>query len=147
MARLTTLKESKFLIKIEDTPGVFVAPCGITTKGIDFTAESNDFNIPDCDDPDAPAWTERVVSALSAGVSGSGRLDMGSLTIWREWLFSGAEKNIRVILDAPLASGGGTYAMSAILTSLNIGAEEKGFATIEVSIASHGEVTWTDAAA
>lgn len=148
MARPTTIKGSKFLIQLEsDTPGVFVAPCALTTKGIDFSAESNDFNVPDCDDPDAPTWTERVVSALSAGVSGSGTLAMESLSTWREWFLSGLEKNIRVKLDKPLADGGGHFAMSAVLTGFNLGANQGELATIEVSIASNGEVTWTDAAA
>lgn len=147
MARPTTIKGSKFLIQLEDTPGVYVAPCALTTKGIDFSAETNDFNVPDCDDPDAPTWTERVVAALSAGVSGSGTLAMESLATWRAWYLSGLEKNIRVKLDAPLAQGGGHFAMSAVLTGFNLGANQGELATIEVSIASNGAVTWTDAAA
>jgi predicted secreted protein len=148
MARPKTLRGSKVLIQLEsDTPGTFVAPCALTTKGIDLSAESNDFNVPDCDDPDAATWTERVVAALSAGVSGSGTLAMDSLATWREWFLSAAEKNIRVKLDATLANGGGYFAMSAVLTGLNIGGNQGELATIEVTIASNGEVTWTDAAA
>lgn len=142
MARPTTIKGSKFLIQIEDTPGVYVAPCALTSKSIDFSAESNDFNVPDCDDPDAPTWTERVVSALSASVSGSGTLAMESLATWREWYRSGLEKNIRVKLDH---ASGGYFAMSAILTGFNLGGNQGELATIEVTIASNGEVTWTDA--
>ncbi len=144
MARPTTIKGSKFLIQLEssDSPTVFVAPCALTSKSIDFSAESNDFNVPDCDDPDAPTWTERVVSALSAGVSGSGTLAMESLETWREWFLSGLEKNIRVKLDH---DDGGYFSMSAILTGFNLGGNQGELATIEVTIASNGEVTWTDA--
>jgi predicted secreted protein len=138
------MKGSKFLIQLSDdaSPETFAAPCALTTKGIDFSAESNDFNVPDCDDPDAATWTERVVSALSAGVSGSGTLAMESLETWREWFLSGAEKNIRVKLDH---ADGGYFAMSAILTGFNLGGNQGELATIEVTIASNGEVTWTDA--
>jgi hypothetical protein len=150
MTRPTTIKGSKFLIQLEQDPpgsGIFVAPCALTTKGIDFSAETNDFNVPDCDDPDAPTFTERVVSALSASVSGSGTLAMESLETWRMWLDSGLEKNIRVKIDAPLADGGGHWSMSAVITGFNVGANQGELATVELTIQSNGAWTWTDAAA
>lgn len=145
MARPTTIKGSKFLIQIEETTNVYVAPCALTTKGIDFGAETNDFNVPDCSDPDAPTFTERVVSALSAGISGSGTLAMESLATWRVWFDSGLEKNIRVKLDTTLAEGGGYWQMGAVLTSLNISGNQGELATVEVTIASNGAWTWTAA--
>jgi predicted secreted protein len=147
MAKPTTIKGSKFLIQLEDTPGVFVAPCALTTKGIDFSAETNDSNVPDCDDPDAPTFTERTISALSASISGSGTLAMESLATWRTWFESGLEKNIRVKVDATLANGGGYWAMSAVLTGFNLGAPLKDLMTVEVAIQSNGAWTWTDAGA
>lgn len=147
MARPTTLKGSKLLIQLGNGAGpeVFTAPCALTTKGINFAAATNDQNVPDCDDPDAPTWTERVISALSAGVSGSGTLALESLETWREWFLSALEKNIRVKVDALAADGGGYFAMSAVLTSFNIGGNQGELATIEVEIQSNGEVTWVDA--
>lgn len=149
MARPTTLKGSKFLIEVGNgaDPEVFGAPCALTTKGINFSGSANEFNVPDCDDPDAATWTDRVVGALSAGVTGSGTLAMEALATWRTWFLSAAGKNIRVTLNVPQASGGGYFAMSAVLTGLNLGAELKGLATIEVTIASDGEVTWVPAGA
>lgn len=145
MARPTTIKGSKFLIQLGDgaSPETFDAPCALTSKSINFSASSNEFNVPDCDDPDAPTWTERVVSALSAGVSGSGTLAMESLIDWRTWFLSGLEKNIRVIVDSDDGSGAGYFEMSAILSSFNLGANQGELATIEVEIASNGEVTFT----
>jgi hypothetical protein len=147
MARPTTVKGSKFLIQLGNGAGteVFTAPCALVTKGINFSAETNDFNVPDCDDPDAPTWTERVVSALSAGVSGSGSLAMESLETWREWYLSADGKNIRVKIDVPAVDNGGYFAMNALLTTLNLGANQGELATIEVDIVSNGEVTWVDA--
>jgi len=143
MARPTTVLGSKFLIQLgdgADPTEAFVAPCALTSKGISFSAESNDFNVPDCDDEDAAVWTERVVSALSAGVSGSGTLATESLDLWEEWFLSGAAKNIRVKIDKTLATGGRHYAMSAILTSFNITANIGELAQVEIEIASNGEV-------
>jgi hypothetical protein len=103
--------------------------------------------VPDCDTPDDPTWTTRVVSALSGGVTGSGVLALESLDTWRDWFLSGLAKNIRVKIDVVLASNGGYFAMSAVLTTFNIGADQNGLITVEVGISSNGEVTWTDAAA
>lgn len=153
MARPTTVKGSKFLIELSDdgSPETFDAPCALTTKGINFSASTNDFNVPDCDDPDAPTWTERVISALSAEVTGSGTLAVESLPTWREWFLSGLEKNIRVTLvDSagvfPSPANPGSFEMSAVLTAFNLGANQGELATIEVSMQSNGEVTWTDEA-
>lgn len=148
MARPTTLKGSKVLILLGDgaTPTeAFVAPCALTTKGIEFAADTNDFNVPDCDNPDAPTFTERVVATLSATISGAGTLAMESFDEWREWFDSGLEKNVRFKLDAPSANNGGYWTMSAILSAFGIGAEQGGLATVDVTILSDGAWTWTDA--
>ena len=150
MARPTTILGSKFLIQLGDgaePTEVFVAPCALTSKGINFSAETNDFNVADCEDEDAAVWTERVVSALSAGVSGSGTLATESLDLWEDWFLSAAAKNIRVKIDTTLAKGGRHYAMSAVLTSFNITANTGELAQIEVEIASNGEVVSVPASA
>ena len=63
MTQATTYPFSKFLVKIGDgaAPEVFTDPCGLTSKGFTRTANLNDTNIPDCDDPDAPSWLGRDV--------------------------------------------------------------------------------------
>lgn len=143
MARPTTVKGSKFLIRLGNgaSPEVFVAPCALTSKAIAFTASTNDQNVDDCDDPDAATWTARVIASLSAGVSGSGTLAMESLAAWRVWFLSALEKNIQVWIDDD--TYGGYYSMSAVLTGFTNGANQRELATIEVEIQSNGEVTWT----
>jgi hypothetical protein len=147
MARPKTLKGSKVLIRLGDgaSPENFVAPCALTTKGINLAAASNEFNVPDCDDPDAPTFTERVVSALSAGIAGSGTLAMDSLQTWREWFLSGQSKNIEVVFDESPANGGGYFSLAAVLSTLNLGGNNGELATIETQLDSDGEITWTDA--
>lgn len=147
MARPTTLKGSKVLIQLGDgaSPEQFAAPCALTTKSISLDAASNDFNVPDCDDPDLPVWTERVVSALSAGVSGNGTLAMESFDEWRDWFLSGEARNIRVKFDASAVNNGGYFEMSAILSNLTLGGNQGELATVEVQIDSNGEVGWVDA--
>lgn len=149
MAQPKVIRGSKFLIMLGNGAGteVFAAPCALNSKGINLSADTNDTNIPDCDTPDAATWTGRVISALSAGVSGSGTLALESLATWRTWFLSAASKNIRVKVDVPLADGGGHFAMAAVLTSFNLGANQSEYATIEIEIQSDGGVTWVPASA
>lgn len=146
MARPTTIKGSKFLIELGDGASTesFDAPCALNTKGINFSAASNEVNVPDCDDPDAAVWIERVVSSLSASVPASGTLALESLEVWRDWFLSALEKNIRIRIVDQNAVQPGYFAMSAILTTFNIGANQGELATIEISADSNGEVTWVD---
>lgn len=148
MTQPTTMRGSHLLIMLGDgnSPEQFAAPCGLTTKGIDFAAAVNEFNVPDCDDPDAPMWTDRVVSALSAGVTGSGTLAMESLDDWRDWFLSGAVQNVQVSLDESAAVNGGYFSMSAVLSGFKLSGVVGELTQIEVTIASNGEVIWTDAA-
>lgn len=148
MAKPVTLRGSKVLILLGNgaSPEVFASPCGLTTKAINFESGTNDFDVPDCADPDAPTWTERVVASLSATIPGSGVLSMADLGDWRDWFLSGLPKNVQVEIDAPLAEGGGHFAMSAVMTSMDITGNQGELATLEVNIASNGPVTWVDAA-
>jgi hypothetical protein len=145
MAQPTTIKGSKVTIQLEGPIGTWTAPCALSTKGIDFSADANEQNVPDCANPDLPTFTARVISTLSAAVSGAGILAMESLDEWRLWFDSGLEKNIRFKLDAPSAVNGGYYQMSAVLTAFSIGANIGELATVDVGIQSNGAWTWTPA--
>jgi Phage tail tube protein len=147
MTQPTTLKGSKVLIVLGNgaSPEMFAAPCGLTTKAINLSATANEFNVPDCDDPDLPMYTERVISALSAGVTGAGSLALEAYDDWRNWYFSAQPQNIRVVIDAPQAKGGGYYEMSAVLTAFNTIGNVGELATIDVTIASNGEFKWVAA--
>lgn len=152
MAKPRTLTFSNFKVWIADSasPGVFTAPCGFNQKALNLTAETSDTNVPDCDDPEAPAWTERGVTALSAEVTGQGVMAMGSLEAWREWFLAAESRMVRVEFDDTLANGGGYYQGLAIVTNLGhavaLGSDGNK-AQLSVTLVSDGEWTWTDAAA
>src|SRR5690606_33512417 len=59
MAPPKTAAWYKMLIQVGDgaDPEVFSAPCGLTTRGLNFSAETSDTTVPDCDDPSLPSWT------------------------------------------------------------------------------------------
>jgi predicted secreted protein len=142
MAKPTVLSSSKLLIMIGDGAGseVFTAPCGLTTRGINFSKETNDTNIPDCDDPDAPAWAGRDVVSLSGSVSGSGILAKEALATWRGFFFSTEPKNCRVMLDG--GTGWGYWAGSFHCTTFNVTGELGDKVQVEIELQNDGEVTW-----
>ncbi len=150
MAKPTTARWSKLLIQVEDpaSPGTFVAPCGLTTKGLNRPAQTSDTNVPDCDDPDLPSWTERVVRALSASVSGSGVLALESLDIWDGWFAVGDTRNVKVTLDVPLASNGRSWLIPMVLTTFNLtGNESDGKMQVSIELQNDGAIVTTPAAA
>jgi hypothetical protein len=152
MAKPLTLSFSNFVIYVgnNDSPGVFTAPCGFTQKALTITADTSDTTVPDCDTPEAPAWTERGVNALSAEVNGSGVMAMASLTTWRSWMLAADARTVRVVFDETLANGGGYYEGDAIVQSLghSVALGSDGNKTqLAVNLVSSGEWTWTDAAA
>lgn len=147
MTKPITVKGSQLLILVGNgaSPELFEAPCGLTTKALNLAATANEFNVPDCDDPEQPMFTERVIATLSAGVTGSGILSMADYDTWRNWYLSGQAQNIHVVINVPLAQGGGYYAMSAVLTALNHTGNQGELVTIDVEIQSNGEFTWVPA--
>lgn len=149
MARPTTLVGSKLILLLGDgaDPEVFTAPCGLTSRGINFSKETNDVTVPDCEFPENPAWQERAVRSLSGTISGSGILAMEAFPTWRSFFFSTATKNVRVKLDAPLANNGGHWEGRFHCTTFNLTGEIGDKVQVEVELSNDGEVTWVAASA
>lgn len=141
MARPTTLRGSKLLIMLGDgaDPEVFTAPCALSTKAFNRSATTNDFNVADCDDPDAPVWTERAKGALSSGITGSGTLAKESIDTWEAFFEDVDSRNIRVKID--YAVGPRTYEGKYHLTTFNITGEQDGLMQYEIELTSDGPVT------
>lgn len=144
MAKPTTVTGAKLLIQIGDgaDPEVFAAPCGLNTKGINFGKETNDVTVPDCSDPEAPAWVERIATSLSAGVSGSGLLAQEALATWRGFFLDTDGKNCRIKIDG---AGWGHWAGNFICTTFNVTGEDGDKIQVEIELQSNGEVAWVDA--
>lgn len=149
MAKPVTASASKLVVVLETaTPGTFAAPCGITTKGISFAASSNDVAVPDCDDPDLPAWSERVISTLSATITGSGVLALESLDVWQDFWDGGAPKKARVRLDTTAANNGGYWEGKFILSRFGITGEIGNKIRLDaVELLNDGPVVWVPASA
>ena len=139
MAIATTYGYSKFLIKISDggAPEVFTDPCGLTSKGFTRTANMNDTNIPDCDDPDAPSWLGREVVSYQASIAGAGIVAEESISDWEAWWTAGTTRSVKIELGEPVHMA---WTMPAKLQEFAITAERGGKVEMAVTLVSDGEV-------
>lgn len=143
MAKPTTFPFKDLLILIGDgaTPTeVFEAPCGLTTKSFELSANSNEVQVPDCDDPDAPAWIERVVATMTGTIAGNGVMAKESFPLWRDWALQGVTKNSRVQI---MGTAMGYYAGAFILSKFGISADLGDKVKVDITMDSDGQIIWT----
>jgi hypothetical protein len=148
MAQPKTFAASKLYIHLGDggSPEVFGEPCGLTSHGITLTKDTNDVLVPDCADPDAPAWLERAVRSLSGEASGAGILAAEALPDWQDAFDSTTAPNVRVGINAPAADNGGYYGGKMHLTSFAITGELGDKLQVAVTFVSDGVLTWVPVA-
>src|SRR5690606_12756163 len=105
----------------------------------------NEVQVPDCDNPDAAAWTERDVQSMSATISGSGVLAVASLPTWEDFLDSTDSVNCKVEItqaDSKVI----VYEGKFHLESFEVTAEVGNKLQVSVTMQSDGEITYTAAA-
>lgn len=146
MARPTTIPFKDFILKIGDgaAPEVFGKPCGLTSQGLNFTKETNEQQVPDCDDPDLAAATERAVTATSATFTGEGILAAEFLPEWWAFYNYNGSRNCTIQLVAPTTMGG-QWAGKFILTGFNVTASLGEKVGVAVEMLSDGVITFTPA--
>lgn len=95
------IRGTQLFIKVGDgqSPETFDHPCLISAKrGIKFSCSANKIVIPDCDNPDDPAWVEVIKDALSASIDGAGKLDVTAVPTYDDWFRNPDPKNVEVWL-------------------------------------------------
>lgn len=150
MAAVTHMRGVKLLIKVGDaaSPEVFSIYCSINSdRGISFAAQTNDFNIPDCADPDAMSWLVREKVSLSGDISGAGTLNTPDTEAFFDWVTSANTRNVQVHLDGVTGANGGGYWSGAYhCTQFDVTGGQGTKVQCNITLQSDGEVTWTDAA-
>jgi predicted secreted protein len=135
MAQAQTLKYSTFLILIgAGTPVAYASPCGLNSKGFSRTAATNDTNVPDCDNPDAPSWLERDVVSLSGQMTGAGVVADEDFDVWNDWFESGLSKTVQVTL------GTRTWQGKVILSKLDLTGQRGQRVNFSATLDSDGEI-------
>ena len=98
---ITTVRGTQLLLKFETSQGsgVFTHPCLVNTKrGIKFVSSTKKEILPDCDNPDDPAWQEVFKDVLSASIDGAGKLDTAGVPTFYNMLRSGESVKVRVCI-------------------------------------------------
>lgn|SRR5688572_521162 len=143
MAAPTTARFGKFRVLLGDgaSPETFAAPCGFTSKSLTLTKNLQEVNLPDCDDPDAPAWVGRDVQSLSAAINGEGVLAAESAPAW----FEAYEATDSVSVKIEIEFTDITYVYTGLMhiAEMALGAEQGGRVTNNVQMQSDGELVRT----
>lgn len=148
MAQVKSLKFAEQVLMLGDgaTPSeLFAAPCGFESLTLTVNIETNTTNLPDCDDPDLPAWLVSDEVSKQMVVAGNGTLDTDSMQLWREWLLAGGEKNVRWVTSGTAANGGGYFSAPAILTTFEESGERGQRWQSSIAVTLNGKPVWTPA--
>ncbi len=138
MAQPITARFGKFKVSLGDdsSPIAYTAPCGFTSKSLSLGKGLSEVLIPDCDDPDAPLATGRDVESTTASVSGEGVLAAGSVLTWLTAYES--TEAVPVQIEVEFSSGTVVWTGLMHVESLEVGAEQGGRVTLNVSMQSDG---------
>lgn len=138
MAAIQKIRGTQLYIKVSNgaDPEVFTHPCLINTKrGIQFQSSTNKAIVPDCENPDDPAWSEAVKDALSALINGAGTLDTSDVAGYDAWFRSPEPKNVQVWLGQM-----GHWDGAFHLTNFEITGDRGGLAETSISLESAGVI-------
>lgn len=111
MALAKTIKFGEQLLLWGDgaTPEVFTPLCGFTSLELTVNIETNSTNVPDCDDPDLPAWLVSSEVSKQMQLGGSGVIDVDALEEFNAWIIDGGEKNFRWLTSSTANPGANGY--------------------------------------
>ena len=140
----------KLLIMAGDggSPEVFTAFCTVNAaRSVVGEAATNDFNIPDCEDPEALGWLVREKVSLQYTAQGAGILNTPDVQAFVDWLADPLPHNTQIIVDVPAADGGVIFAGLFHLTHFEITGNRGTKMEATINLISDGEIVVTATAA
>lgn len=97
MAKVVTQKFEHMPLSWEtNTPGTYERVVGLTSGGISRSNNVQETEIPDADDESIPNYVEVAVNSLTVTISGAGVWAQAAHEEMLDWLYTGAEKNVRI---------------------------------------------------
>lgn len=145
MAQAKTARGTKLLIKIGDggSPSeTFAHNCSVNAaRSFQLSANTNDTNVPDCDDPDLMAWVEREKVSLSGTVNGAGVLNTPDLEFFFDYVADSDPKNCKIVVDVPGSDGGRVFTGSFLCTDFQISGDRGQKTDMSITLQSTGAIT------
>ena len=145
MAKPLTYVGSSVAVFLEDAdaPGTFLRPCGLNNHSFNFSKNTRDVTVPDCDDPELPAWIERGVESLDFSGSGSGILAVEAVDNWWSAFNSTESINARLYIGKPDDAERGRYWEGRLhVSGFEVSGERGDKAQVKISVVSDGELTF-----
>jgi hypothetical protein len=136
----------KLLIMVGDggSPEIFTAFCTINAaRSVVGDAATNDFNIPDCEDPDALGWLAREKVSLSYSATGAGILNTPDVQAFTDWLADPNSRNCQIVVDIPATDGGVIFAGPFHHTHFEITGDRGAKMAATLNLISDGEILVT----
>ena len=112
-------------------------------RSISGEAATNDFNIPDCEDPDAMGWLAREKVSLSYSLTGAGILNTPDVEEFHDFLIDPLSRSSEIVVDVPAVDGEVIFAGKFHLTGFEITGDRGAKMEATITMVSDGEVTVT----
>lgn len=146
MAAVNKVKATALLIKVGNgaSPEVFTALCTINAqRGLSIAATTSETAVPDCADPDLPAWLDREKVSISADVNGAGTLHSDDLQTCYNLISGSAAVNLQIVLDVAGAVGGRTFEGAFHMTQFEVSGTKGELVNATMAFQSTGTVNCT----
>lgn len=141
MAQPQTAAARELLLYLQEpgvSPAQFIFACGINSKSLNGTLNTSEAPLQDCDDPTGLAVRRVVANWYGEELTGTGLLAKEIFETFEEVYRSGAAHNWRIGVE-----GFGYWQGPFVMTARNVGGEAEGFVTVELTMMSDGNVTFT----
>lgn len=120
-----------------DSPNTWLFACGINSRALNGTLNNTETPIADCDDPTALPVRRVTANYFAEEISGTGMLAMERLDDFEAIYKSAESHRWRIgILNR------GYWEGLFLMTARNIGGEQEGFVTLEITLSSDGPVPY-----
>lgn len=137
------------LIKIGDgaTPQVFTIACGIQDVTVNAVANTQDRFTRDCAKPGSIPVRKTKTTGRQLDITGTGLIDKAHITKFQDALGVVGDYKVELYQDDGTDNGTllGTFDAAFNLTASNLSIPREGSASAEVTLANHGDWTWTAA--
>lgn len=127
---------------------VFTAPCGVTSINWTTSTNTNDEDLPDCEDSDKVGYQSPTVVSVGDQVQLQGYVDGDSHETWEAYARSGEPRNVRLVYDKKTNAAGGRkghYQGRAICTNREESYERRQSGRVNVSLVFVEPPVWVPA--